>query len=332
MSLKIDSGRQEKEKVPFLGSGMEWVVLSISLLVAAVVWLVYNLSQPYSAFLDFPVNITSDVPGYESRTETDQRLILRGKAAGFFIIYRKVTVGRDPIEIKVDGKYLIPVEDRKNTFAVATSNLRKELSAYLGDYVDLEYVVTDSLTFTMVPTEKKKVPVRADASLSCASQYAFFSELTLDPDSVYISGKSSMVSSIDAVWTEKIYRTGIDGNIQGMVDILKVNGLDISTSSVMYDVEVKRYVEETITVPVYVKNLPPDRKAVLLPDQVELSFRRWYPLSGRLEPEDFTVMVDYDIFVHANGAVTVPEVVNAPDETFGYSLNPQIVECLLLKK
>jgi len=332
MSSGLDSSRKADNKVPFLGSGMEWVVLLISLLVAAIVWLVYNLSLPYSTFLDFPVHITSDIPGYESRADTDQRMIIRGKAAGFYIIYRKATSGREPLEINVDSKYLIPVDEKKHSFLVSTTNLRKETSALLGGYVDIEYIVTDTLSFSLTPTDMKKVPVRANASLSCASQYHFYSDLKLQPDSVFISGRASIVSSIDAVWTERIYRTGIDGNIQGMANLVTINGLDFSTSNVMYSADVKRYVEETVTVPVTVIHLPPDRKAVLVPDQVDMTFRRWYPLAGKIEPYDFKLVIDYEKYVKSSSSTVIPVLMMHPDETFDFHINPEIVECILLKK
>lgn len=332
MASGTDSRQENKAKVPFLGSGTEWIIFSISLLTAVIVWLVYNLSQPYSTFMDFPVNITSNIPGYESRAEADQRIVVRGKASGFYILFRKATFGSEPLEIRVDGRFMIPIDESNHSFAVATSNLRKELSSSFDGFVDMEYVLTDTITLSLTPTLKKKVPVRADASLSCAPQYEIYNELTLKPDSVYISGTASMVSSIDAVWTEKIDRSGMDGNIQGLVNIIKINGLDISVPAVTYHLGIRRYVEENVTVPVKVKNLPADRRAVLFPDYVTLTFRRWYPLAGRVDADDFEVAIDYDQFITAYGSTAIPKVYDGPEGSFGYALNPPSVEYVLVKR
>jgi len=332
MSANLDNRQGEKNHIPFLGNGTEWVNLLISLFVAAVVWLLYNLSLPYSVFLDYPVNINTNIPGYEADTKTDQRLIIRGKTSGFYVLHRKFTSGREAVEVKVDSKYSQPLNDGHHRFKVASSSIRSELSSVLGDYVDIEYILSDTLTFQLVPTDKKRVPVRLNALFECASQYHLSAEPVLMPDSVYISGASSLISSINEVWTERIYRNGLDANVQAVANLNSIKGLDMSVNSVMYSLEVKRYIEESLIVPITVRNLPPDRMAVIVPDHVTVTFRRWYPLFGKVEPKDIELVIDYDDSSNSSGATAVPVVTKCPAESFNFETKPALVECIYISK
>ncbi|MBQ0006852.1 MAG: hypothetical protein KBS57_05565 [Alistipes sp.] len=326
------NSRGDGQEMSFLGKGREWIILLISFLVASFVWLIYNLSLPYSVFLDYPVLIKSDIPGYEPSTKSDQRLIIRGKASGFYITGKKIDSGSKAVELQVSEKMVTRLDGAHETFCVPTSRLRKELSAVLDGKVDIEYILTDSLTFKLIPTWKKKVPVRLNASFDCKSQYKLYSSVRVEPDSVYVSGASSLVSSIDAVWTERIHRTGIDENIQAVAELTKINGVELSATSVVYNVDVKRYVEESVKLPVSVRNLPPDRKAVIIPDQVELTFRRWYPIIGMVNPDDFELVIDYESLADFSSSDIVPEVAGFPEGSFDFRINPTMVESIFISK
>lgn len=326
------NNRRDEQKISFLGNGREWGVLLISFLVAFFVWLIYNLSLPYSVFLDYPVLIKSDIPGYEPSAKSDQRLILRAKASGFYIMGRKVSSRNKAIEVHVSDKMVVPGNGDSGTFIVPTSRLRKELSSVLGEKVGIEYILTDSLTFGLTPTWKKKVPVRLNASFDCKPQYKLYTSVTIEPDSVYVSGTSSLVSSIDAVWTERIHRNGLDDNVQAVAELTKINGIELSASSVVYTVDVRRYVEESVTVPVTVRNLPADRKAVIIPDQVEMTFKRWYPIIGMVNPDDFELTIDYESLTDFSSSDIVPQVAGFPAGTFDFHINPTMVESIFISR
>jgi len=321
-----------KDKSEDTGKGKEWFFLLLSVVLAAIAWLVYSLSLSYNVFLDYPVRITTNLPGFESSAYTDQHAIVRAKADGFYIVDRKLASRKNPVEIEVDGKYLVPLGNEPGFFAVESRNISQEFSNVLGNNVTLEYLVTDTLTVRLKQVAAKKVPVAMNLNIECASQYRVSSPVSVSPDSVFISGDESLISSIDSVWTENVSLSGISDNVEGIVPINKIKGVELSSVGVVYSFSVTRYVEEKVSLPVVVQNLPPDRKVVLLPDKVDVTFIRFYPIAGELSAKDFECSVDYDDFMSTPSFVTIPVITKKPAGTTGFILKPEMVECIVLDR
>ena len=92
------------------------------------------------------------------------------------------------------------------------------------------------------------------------------------PDSVYVYGEPSQIDNISKVFTRNVTLGALSADVHGSVGIEPVKGVRMSQTSVDYSVSVSRYVTETVSLPVRVRNLPAGKEIAVYPSVVNAGF------------------------------------------------------------
>lgn len=304
-------------------------LLLASLLIACLVWGMHTFSLDYSASVPCTVRVVTNLPGYAADAVAQEPLSLRGKATGFYLLKARGT-GRRPLQftLAVDARHFHPVEGEEDTFQLLVSELREKLLEQLGERFVLDFLEPDQLTFVFTPQSFVRVPVEAAFDLSFRNQYMQVGEIRLKPDSVQVYGPVKELQRVTGVRTRDVSRTGVDKSLQGYVELEGISGLRLDTERVWYEVEVDRYVESTVTLPVTVRDAPPDHPLMVLPSKVEVTYRAPFrPRGGRIGAEDLSLVVDYADYLHSGSAKVIPRLETVRD-VYAWRLKPELVECL----
>ena len=305
-------------------------MLILSFLLAFVTWTAHNLTQDYMVYLQYRVRVTANLEGYAPTAVSEEELVLGGQAAGFYILGHRDGRGK-PLEIKADARYFTADPTRPDVFLLDLSQFRDQLDDAVGSSFDVNYIPSTPLSFAFVPQSCKKVPVTSRLSVSCRPQYMETAELQLTPDSVLVYGPVKDLQRLTEVRTRTIAQVQLDKSLQGYVEIEPVAGLRIDTEQVWYDIEVDRYVENTMTLPVKATGVPAGYTLMVLPSQVEVTFRAPFrPRGGRIVAEDLSLEVDYRDFAGAGSTRVIPQLVTARD-VYTWRLRPELVECILME-
>lgn len=307
-------------------------LLVASLLIACFVWVMHTFALDYSATIPCTVRVVSNLRGYAPDALAKETLLLRGKGTGFYLLKARGT-GRRPmaLTISVEPRHFRPVEGEEDHFVLPVSEIREKLNEQLGDRFDVDFIETEELSFAFTPQSYVKVPVEAALDLSFRPQYMQVGQVQLKPDSVLVYGPVKDLQRLTRVRTRSITRVQVDKNLQGFVDIEPVAGLRIDTDQVWYDVEVDRYVENTMTLPVTASGVPAGYSLMLLPSQVEVTFRAPFrPRGGRIVAEDLSLVVDYHDFAGAGSTRVIPKLVTRRD-VYSWRLRPELVDCILVE-
>ncbi len=308
----------------------EWHMLLLSLLLAFVIWLVHSLSLQYSVFLEYSVNLTSSLEGRARSSLSEDVLIVRGKADGYYILKHRVSK-RSTINVTADADYLIKMDGDNDKFYINCEQVKGNIVDALGSDIELEFVVTERMEFEFPKMATKVVPIIAKSSITFAGQYMPMAELSIDPDTVEIFGEERLLENIDSVWTETISYTRLDKTVQGMVDLIPFRRVEFAQKSVYYTLNITRYIEETVSVSVDVVNVPEDKALVILPAQVDVTCRRTFG-GDPLRAKDVALQVDYNDLIKGISTEIIPDLTRAPENAVYYQLNPRYVNCLLLEK
>ena len=306
----------------------EWLMLLLSLLLAFIVWLIHSLSLQYSVFLEYNVELNSTLQGRARSSVSKDVLIVRGKSDGYYILKQRIG-RRKTLQVSASQDNLRHRDG--DDFYVLSESIKSNIVEALGGSVDLEFIVTDSLDFTFPRITSKRVPVVPRSSVTFRPQYMSLGDMTIRPDSVDIYGDARLLETVDSVFTETISEKGVDGPIQGICDIVPIRRVSYSESAVYYSMNVVRYTEESLTVPVTVTGVPEDKDLIVLPSTVTLTFKRVFS-SLRYQPEDFVLAVDYADFVRTIDSELVPELVYKPDGVMSCEITPRYVDCILLDR
>ena len=307
-------------------------LLVASLLIACLVWVMHTFTLEYSATVPCTVHVVSNIRGYAPEAVAKETLLLRGKATGFYLLKARGT-GRRPMDltISVEAHHFRPAEGEEDHFVLPVSDIREKLNEQLGDRFDVDFIETEQLSFAFTPQSYVKVPVEASLDLSFRPQYMQVGQVQLKPDSVLVYGPVKDIQRITQVRTRSISRTRLDKSLQGYVSLEPIAGLRIDAEQVWYDVEVERYVESTMTLPVTASNLPSGATMVMLPSRVEITFRApFHPRGGRIMADDLSLVVDYRDFAGAGSTRMIPQLVTQR-EIYSWRLRPELVECILME-
>ena len=305
----------------------------VSLLIACLVWVMHTFSLDYSATVPCAVRVVTNLEGYAPEAEAHETLLLRGKASGFYLLKARGTGHRPmPVEISVDASRFQPVEGEEDTFSLPVTEVRDKLDETLGDRIDLDFIEAGSLTFTFTPQSFVKVPVAASLELSFRPQYMQVGQVRLKPDSVRIYGAVNELQRITEAHTAPIAFKSVDKNLRGEAALEPVAGLRFDAERVAYEVDVDRYVENTLMLPVKAVNVPAGQTMMILPSQVECTFLSSFrPRGGRITADDLSLEVDYGSFAGAGSTRMIPSLVT-DREIYGWRLKPEMVECIQVEE
>ena len=307
-------------------------LLLASLLIACFVWAMHTFSLDYFATVPCTVHVTTSLEGYAPDAVARETMLLRGKASGFFLLKARGT-GRKtlPVDIEVEPRHFHPVTGTDDAFYLYVSDIRDRLVDCLGDRFSIDYIETERLTFTFVPQSYVKVPVAASLDLTFRPQFMQVGEVRLKPDSVLVYGAVTELQRISEVRTRSISAHGVDKSLGGIVTLEPIAGLRFDIDRIEYEVTVDRYVETTLTLPVTAVHVPVDRTLMILPSQVEITFRSSFrPRGGRITADDLALVVDYDDFAGAGSTRVIPRLVTTRS-IYSWRLRPELVECIQLE-
>ena len=73
----------------FTRRGGDLIILAFSLLLAFFMWSMFRMTKRYSAVLNYKVVVESNIAGHARSAISENSLVIRGQATGFFIFQQR---------------------------------------------------------------------------------------------------------------------------------------------------------------------------------------------------------------------------------------------------
>lgn len=305
------------------------LVLVLCIVIAFVLWVVYTLSNEYSSYFRFPLEVETNLDGRTHLSQADNTLFLRGTARGFYIIRHTWRRRVPQIHLFVDKSQVRPYLDREDEFYVLADNVHNLVNDALGTEFQLEELLTDTIRLEYKATNHKKVPISFAPDLSYSPQYMSFEPLRIHPDSVLVYAEESYLDLIKEVRTRRLSLNHLDKTVEGIARLEVPANTRLSHTEINYEVLVKRYVELSFQVPVTAINVPPRVELLLLPDQVTVRFRCPFEDATRIQAKDFVLVVDYQEFMATESGKTIPVFQQSPAIISHTELTPRFVDGII---
>ena len=305
--------------------GRDIIIFSISLLIAFVFWLGYNLSQDYSDIVTVPVVAESNIAGRASVSSNRSDVVARCRMPGYRIFRLGRLARRDAVHVYFDPEDFVYLQE--DSYSISSSALASYVQEIFGDEAILESFISHSLQFRFAQENNRKVPVIPVQVIEYKSQYMPLGRLQVFPDSVVVYGEPRILENVERVLTMPIEARGVHASLNGVVPLEVPSGVRLSAGEVNYSQEVTRYVELRSTVKIRALNVPPGKELVIYPSTAEVVYRCTFPMAS--DPtEGIFFYVDYNDFARSlNGrCVALPSA--EPLSIIDYSLEPQVFECI----
>lgn len=304
-------------------NGRDLPVFLLSLLLAFSIWLIHTLSFNYTDYISVKVQAVSDISGHAAMSSNSCEVVARCRTSGYNIVSSSM---KKKHPVKVNFQKLHCMEGEK--FYITASELQDYTHLIFGENVGLEYYVSDTLFFRFPYEANRMVPVFPVHKLDLAPQYAMIDKMKVEPDSVLIYGEPRVIDDIDYAFTEPVKFSGLKSNIRGVVNLEKIRGVRFEHPAVRYSLDVARYVEMSLKLPVSIKNAPDDKQVMVYPSTVNVIFRCAYPNVRNLS-EEVSVYVDYEELITSKSGKCMLHADVPSKNVISYRIVPQLVECFL---
>ncbi len=303
------------------------LIFSVFLMVSVFIWLLNALGKSYTSVIEYPL-VYTDFP--EDRIfvgELPGHLDLRINAHGYAILRYKTFRKPVPISFKVSAFTLNrPGQDSSRAY-ILTRYLTEQVSRQLPPELQLLEIKPDTLHFQFARKIKRMVKIRPDFVYEIDKQFTIKDGIVLEPDSVEVTGPDLILDTLTFVNTVKSNLGQLSRNFSDKVRLKKYGGLEYSRSRVDCTIELERFTEVQLTVPIEVMNLPDSLKIQTFPSRVKLTCRVGLSKYDRIDSNPFRAVVDFNDLDEKTNTLDV-EIQNIPIYLLSYEYYPRSVEFL----
>lgn len=308
-------------------------VFVICLLIASFLWVINALNRNYTKTIAIPVKFINLPKNKVLSAELPRVIQADIKATGAKLLF--IDFNKQSTEIVIDVAPSINKFKNLRTVAINTALNIGNLSKLFNTEIELIKVKPDSIYFSFGKSFQKIVPVKPRLLIDFDPLYNYADKVKITPAFVTLYGDSSLISAMDSVNTEKIVLNNLNNTIsqKAKIDLPEelVQRVGISHNEVQLDINVDKFTETKIEVPIEAVGLPKGIQLKTFPDKVTLTVR--VPLQGfeTLKPFQFTAVVDYKN--SASNKTKLPITVSKYPETVKITkVSPEKVEYILKKQ
>ncbi|MES2139653.1 MAG: CdaR family protein [Bacteroidota bacterium] len=305
------------------------VTFLFCLLASAFFWVTMSLSKDYTIELSFPVSYVNRPSDKVISNNLPETIDIDVRSSGFNLLIYKFKRKKEPVLIDIKGSK--PLRIKNHYYLLTNSRIDKVTSQF--DDIKVVKIYPDTLFLNFSKKISKTVPVKANLKLDFDKLYQQTDSIKLNPNHIKISGAADLIDKIKYVETEPVYLKNITDSLSLKLRILKTPDLkmmDLSQSSVQATVNVTKFTEATIELPIEVENLPSGYVLKLFPDKVSIKYSVAFQNYEKINALQFRVVVDYLKMEPGSNKLKV-QLLKYPSEIRSVKMNPEKVEYIIRK-
>lgn len=301
----------------------------ISFLLASVlIWLLITLSKEYVTTISFPISY-ANIPQDKLLQETPlKELEIVVKTNGFKILRtrvntKKISINASVLNKKSGLKYYILTRNHKN-------NIQKQLPS--GILIDV--ILKDTLFLDVGILVTKKLPLKPDLKIKYHVGYDLAEEITIQPDSVLVSGPENYISKINSIALLPLELEDVKTDFRKKVFIKLPKGiknLKFNTKEVFVSGKIEKFTEGVFEIPYKITNLPKDLNINTLNNKVRITFIVGLSSFNKINKDSFYIECDYSISKSNNLNYLIPKLVHKSEEIKSYKITPNKIDFLIQK-
>jgi hypothetical protein len=301
-------------------------MFSVFLIISAAIWMLNALSKNYTSEIEYPL-IYTDFP--EDRVfvgEMPGHLDLQINAHGYALLRYQLFRKPVPISFKISAFNMSGKSDSSSSY-ILTRYLIDQISSQLPAELQLLEIKPDTLHFQFTNRISKRVEVKPDLEFTVEKQFTIKDEIRLVPDSVDLTGPDVILDTLNFVKTEWKDLGLLTRDYKDKLSLQELPELQYEVSRVDCSIELERFTELQVPVPIDVLNLPDSISLQTFPSRVMLTCRVGLSKYDRVEAHPFRAVVDYEMITERTNVLSV-SMQNLPIYLLGYEYSPKSVEFL----
>ncbi len=312
--------------------GRQVLLFLFCLFLAFIIWSVHKLSADYSSYLTYRIHVSTNLQGRAAEAFSNNLLTLKGRASGFYIFQERYLKGRKSLSIQADMHLFKINPSVDDEYYLLSSDIRDKLNESFGENLKIEKFSVDTLFFNFPRQINRKVPIASRYMASFKNQYMPVGKMKLNPDIITIFGDYSIIGKVDSIITKQLNFENLEATKNGVVELETIPEIRFSQKEVYYSLEVVRYIEKSVTIPVEVINTPSGKEIKIFPAEVKMIYKVPFNYSKNGKEGKFVANIDYNEVVNSINSFVEPKLVMKPTEVLSISFDPKFVECRIIEK
>ncbi len=302
------------------------LLFSVFLLVSASIWFLNALSENYTSVLEYPLVYTDFPEDKVFVGELPGHLDLQINAHGYALIRYRMFRKPVPISFDVSDYNLSRGQDSSSTY-ILTRYLKDHISRQLPTELQLLEIKPDTLYFQFADKVTRMLKIRADFNYTIVNQFTIKDGIMLTPDSVEVTGPDLILDTLAFIYTERLDLGELTKNYEDKVRLSQKPDLTYNFNRVECFIELERFTELQVAVPIEVLNLPDSILLQTFPSSISINCKIGLSKYDRIENYPFRAVVDYEKIEERVQTLSV-SIQNLPEYLLAYEYYPKTVEFL----
>lgn len=306
------------------------VTFMICLIISVFFWLLMTLSKEYPMTVRFPVsykNLPQDKVVSNNLPET---VDIEIKAKGFNLLAYRFRKTHDTVDIDMkDARAL----NSRNVYYLLSNSRTDKIRAQFNNEIHVVKINPDTIFINFNKKVNKIVPVKYKLSLLFNKQYNLIDSVTIEPKFITVSAEAEVINKIDTVETLPITVKNLSKKIVVKLPLVKeqeFKHVEFSHAYVNATINVTKYTEASLELPVEVDNLPPGYSFKAFPDKVMVKFNVAFKNYEKINALNFRAVVDFKKIDQESNKLKV-QLVKIPDGIRNVKLVTEKVEYIISK-
>ena len=231
-------------------------------------------------------------------------------------------------ELNISVKKL---KETKNTFLWNQQDNFIQTKFDFDSSVELLTISEDSIYFFFDQYISLKKPVKLNLDINYNDGYENFKKPTIKPDSIQVTGPKDLLFNLKYIETDSVKFNDINSDISARISLKNpdLKNMSLSLDKIEYTMEVDKYTEEIIKVPV---NILSNNKIIrynYYPKELSIRYIISIDDYVKLNPMDFRIDCKYDHSKFNN--FLIPEITKKPDFIKNTRLSKSQIQLIILE-
>jgi hypothetical protein len=301
-------------------------------ILSALFWFIRSLGEEYESKVEYPVRYIDFPENKVLVGNVPYKLQLTVRAKGFSILRSKMNLDMIPLRFNVSS---FSLNSRGiDTFFIVTESVKEVLSAELKDMTILD-IKPDTLFFKLTGISVKRVPVIPVLAMNnrfFQQEFMLNGKITVDPDTIIISGPTVLVDSVRYVQTVPIRYTNLSDTAKARSNLKPINMITYSQQQVTAVIPVDRFTEVENRLTIIPINVPDSLNLIAIPGQVTATFRISLSNYNRIVNNPLMPLIDYNAIRKNSLPRLSVFLADTPDYIVNLMFNPKVTEFIITRK
>ncbi|MBM3420735.1 MAG: hypothetical protein FJY11_06330 [Bacteroidetes bacterium] len=294
-------------------------------------WYLNGLSKVIENTIRYPVRYINPPRDRVLASDMPPRLEMELRGPGYSILKLRLSGSRAPVIIdmsKIDFRVL---RNRKlpDLQYILTADLNESFRHQLRADFSIVTIKPDTLFFRFDRLITKKVPVIAEVEVVTGPEFFVKGTPEAVPDSVYITGPAPAVDTVNFIKTRVKRFTGVSESFSSSVQIAGSRDFSISERRARVAINIERFTEARMELPVKIVNKPDSIDIKLFPDEVTVRALVAVSDYQGFFDSNIQVVVDLSVLRTVNTDKLPVSVVNVPAYARSVVFSPQELDYII---